>query len=137
MTVEVNYWAVIVAAIASMIIGFIWYGPLFGKKWLHLSGVKPGEIKRSMNATYALGFLGSLVMSFGLWHIIVMSIGFFQDSSIFSGITAAWWGWLGLVAPITLSTITWEGKSWTLWILNNAYYLITLSVMAAIMTAWM
>ncbi len=30
LTVEVNLAAVLVAAVASMVIGFLWYGPLFG-----------------------------------------------------------------------------------------------------------
>ena len=31
--VEINYLAVLVAAIASMALGFLWYGPLFGNQW--------------------------------------------------------------------------------------------------------
>jgi len=26
-----NWWAIVAAAISPLIIGFIWYGPLFGK----------------------------------------------------------------------------------------------------------
>lgn len=39
--VPINYLAVIVAAAASMIIGMIWYGPLFGKTWRSLMGFTP------------------------------------------------------------------------------------------------
>ena len=31
---EVNYLAVLIAGIVPMIVGAIWYGPLFGKRWL-------------------------------------------------------------------------------------------------------
>jgi uncharacterized membrane protein YpjA len=33
---EVNWLAVIVCAVLSMVIGFIWYGPLFSKPWVKL-----------------------------------------------------------------------------------------------------
>ena len=35
---SVNYWAVFVSAIASMVIGSIWYGPLFGKMFIREMG---------------------------------------------------------------------------------------------------
>lgn len=33
---SINYLAVLIAAVASMIIGFLGYGPLFGKAWMRL-----------------------------------------------------------------------------------------------------
>ncbi len=36
--VPINYLAVVVAAIANMVLGFLWYGSLFGKQWIKLSG---------------------------------------------------------------------------------------------------
>ena len=36
--VSINYLAVLVAAIASIVLGFVWYGPLFGKTWTQLMG---------------------------------------------------------------------------------------------------
>lgn len=37
--VPVNYLAILVAAVLSMVLGFLWYGPLFGKEWTKLMGV--------------------------------------------------------------------------------------------------
>lgn len=36
--VDINYLAVIAAGVASMVVGSLWYGPLFGRKWVALSG---------------------------------------------------------------------------------------------------
>lgn len=33
--------AVVLAAVVSMIVGWLWYGPLFGKQWMALMGWKP------------------------------------------------------------------------------------------------
>ncbi len=35
MMFQINLLAVVVCAIASMVLGMLWYGPLFGKKWMH------------------------------------------------------------------------------------------------------
>ena len=39
MNVIVNLWAVVACAVASMIIGSIWYGPLFGKAFMTATGM--------------------------------------------------------------------------------------------------
>ncbi len=38
-TVPVNYVAVVVAALANMVIGYVWFGPLFGKMYMRLQGM--------------------------------------------------------------------------------------------------
>jgi hypothetical protein len=39
MNVAVNFWAVLASAVASMVIGSIWYGPLFGKMFMQAMGM--------------------------------------------------------------------------------------------------
>ena len=36
---EVNWIAVIAAAVSAFVMGGLWYGPLFGKKWMALVGL--------------------------------------------------------------------------------------------------
>ena len=39
-----NWLAIIIAAVANMVIGFLWYGTwAFGKSWIQLSGRNMGE----------------------------------------------------------------------------------------------
>ena len=48
-TITVNYIAVLVCAIAAMPVGFLWFGPLFGKTWARHMGfgdMQPGGIWR-------------------------------------------------------------------------------------------
>ena len=71
--VVVNCWAVLVSAIASMVIGSIWYGPLFGKQFLKAMGMdqwspeKQAEMKKAMTMTYVWQFIASLVMFAGFF----------------------------------------------------------------------
>src|SRR5216684_1584610 len=40
----INFWAVLVSAIATMVIGFLWYSPmLFANPWMRLMGIDPTD----------------------------------------------------------------------------------------------
>jgi hypothetical protein len=57
--------AVVVAAIVSMVIGGLWYGPLFGKMWVELSGMTEEKVAtakaKGMWKSYLIMFIGSLI----------------------------------------------------------------------------
>ena len=139
--VPVNYWAVIVATIASMVMGFVWYGPLFGKAWIKEMGwteeAMAAAKAKGMAKQYALMALGSLVMSFVLAHAVVFASSYMQVTGLSAGLQAGFWNWLGFIVPVTLSSVLWEGKSWKLWFLNIGYYLVALLVMGSILAIWM
>ena len=135
--VPLNYLAIVIAAIASMVLGFLWYGPIFGKQWMKEMGFSKEKMDQSkkagMTKSYALMAVGSLVMSFVLANALVFASTYLKASGVFAGLMVGFWNWLGFVAPVTLGSVLWEGKSWKLWFLNNGYYLVTLSVMGAIL----
>lgn len=139
--VPVNYLAVVVSAIASMVIGFLWYGSLFGKQWMALSGINPAKIdeakKQSMGKGYALAFVGSLLTAYILNHVIALSNAYFSTSGIQAGLTSGFWMWLGFVVPVTLNSLLWEGKPLKLWILNTSYYLVMFLIVGGILAVWM
>ncbi len=135
--VTINYLAVLLAAIASMIIGAAWYSPLlFGNLWMNLSGIKKEDIEKAkqkgMAKNYAITFVSSLVMSYVLSHFV----RYVEATDILGGITLALWLWLGFIATVTLGSVLWEGKSLKLYILNNGHNLLSLAVMSIILTLW-
>lgn len=139
--VPVNYLAVVVATAASVVIGFLWYGPLFGKPWMEMMGITREAMdaakKKSMMGSYAIMIAGSLVMSYTLAHAIVFASAYLMATGIAAGLMGGFWNWLGFIAPVTLGSVLWEGRSWKLWVLNNGYWLVSLLVMGAILSAWM
>jgi hypothetical protein len=133
--VMINYWAVLGAAVASMVIGMLWYGPLFGKQWMKMMGFTPKSIKKmklTPKAAMTMGFIGTLVTAYVLSNFVdVLGIITFGGAAQF-----AFWAWLGLVAPIELGTFLWEGKDFKLFVLNAAYWLVNLIVMSGIVAVW-
>ena len=135
--VPINYLSVLGAAVASMILGFLWYGPLFGKEWARLMGFTTDKMdaakKKGMGKSYAIMAVGSLLMSYALAHNLIFGSAYLQMSGIEAGIMAGFWNWLGFIAPVTVGVVLWEGKPWKLWCITAGYYLVTLLVMGMIL----
>lgn len=142
MSVDVNYIAVLVAGIISMVVGYVWYGPAFGKTWMKLSGIVPQnmgkeEQNKMMKKNMSIMFVGALVMAYVLFHSIAFATGFMQVSGAAQGMMGGFWIWLGFIVPVMLGKVLWEGKSWKLFILDSSYYLVVLVVNGALLASWM
>ncbi len=136
MEVPINYVAVLLAVVAAVIIGVLWYGPLFGKAWMNLMGFT-AESMKAMKMSRTGAFIGIIVMSFltayVLAHGLVFGNAYLGMSGVGSSMMGAFWYWLGFAVPLTAGSYLWEGRSWKLWALNAAYYLVSFLVMGAIL----
>ena len=126
----VNYVAVLLAAVASMVLGFLWYGPLFGKMWMKFSGLKEMGDKSQAARNYGLTFVGSFVMAYVLASLFSLT----NTMTLMEALKMAFWSWLGFQATLLLGSVLWEGKSWNLYFLNAAYWLVNLLVVAAVLS---
>lgn len=123
--------AVLVAALAYFVVGWLWHGPLFGKTWAQLQGIsmdhKPtgAEMGRSLG----LGALGTL-LTVGVFAWIAEAISG-PDVMLAGALEGAGWVWLGFFLPHQLAAAAWEKRPWALAALNAAYALVALLVAAA------
>lgn len=133
----VNFLAVLVAAVSSMVVGSIWYGPLFGKMFMAAMGMnswtpeKQAAMKKKMWLSYLGQFIGSFVMFFFLAGLIVG----FNQHSLPGGLWVAFTVWLGFVMPLVLGELLWGGSKTMFW-LKTGNMFITLMVAGAILGAW-
>jgi len=133
MNVPVNYAAVAAAALAGYVLGGLWYGPLFGEAWRKLS--KVDELKPTPSVV-VIGLVSTFIMSLVLSYSLTYANTYHGTSGLWSGLCAGSWTWLGFVAPVTIGIVIYEKKPWTLWLLNNGYWLFSLLVMGAILAMW-
>ena len=126
------YIGIVLAAIAAMIIGSLWYGPFFGTAWMSLVGKSQKDIEQTTTAQMVrcmvAGFVVVLVMAG------VLSC-FIQDQTMFEAAKTAAWLWLGFVATTGINEQIWEGRPMKLFWLNSIYNLIILEVMVVILIA--
>ena len=135
--VSINNLAVLVAAIAGMVIGSLWYSPLlFGNMWIKLLGWKESEIKsKSKGVAGSMGvmFIGTLVSAYVFAHLVE----YLSLHTAWEGIQTAFWLWVGFVVPVCISAVLFEGKPWKLFFINVFYYLVSFATMGAILSVWM
>jgi hypothetical protein len=68
MTLDINWLAVLVAAVVTFVLGGLWYGPLFGKVWRLAEGQaepQPGQQKHPA-LVYGLSFVLMLIAAMAL-----------------------------------------------------------------------
>ncbi len=130
----VNLIAVLAAGIASMVIGFLWFGPLFGKIWMNMMGLKQSDMKK-MKTGMQMGYVGQFVASLVMAWVMGMLITTTNATSLIAGLMVGFWGWLGFVATTTLGGVLWENKPVKLYLFNNAHLLLNALVMAAILVS--
>ena len=132
----INYLAVVVAAIATFVLGFLWHGPLFGKLWLQWSGFTQKQIdeskKKGMCKTMVVAFLTTLVMAYVLAHFV----DYLEATTVTAGMTTGFWLWLGFVGTVQLNSVLWEQKPFKLYALNTGYQLVSLLMMGTILAVW-
>ena len=132
MEFDVNYWAILVAAISSFVVGALWYAPfLTGKVWQIETGLTDEKLKEAnMGKTFGLAFVLSVIISFG------MAMFFGGEADLQKG---AMWGMmtaLFFVIPSLGINDLFEHRSLKLWLINSGYNLIIYTIIGAILGAW-
>jgi len=133
MNVEVNYIAVVLSMVSSMVVGMVWYAkPVFGKTWMKMVGMD--DRKASEGAARAIGVtvVVSLVTAYVLAHVAFLSNHFFGHSFLQDAVTTAFWLWLGLTAARFVTHDAFERRPLKLTLMNVAHELVTLLVMGAV-----
>lgn len=135
MHVEVNYLAVLLAALSTMVVGSLWYSPaLFYKEWAKLGKVKPDPefTGAKMARTYGLAFLLSLVTAYVLAHVAFLSNNFFRNEFWQDAVTTGFWLWLGFTATRLYMHDLFEQRPFKMTTINAGHELVTVLVMAVI-----
>ncbi len=133
--------SIAIAAVCNFILGGLWFGPVFGKKWMQAGNIiskeMTPELKRRVAWSYVAVFAGSFLMAYVLASLIGFHNAYFLTSGAWAGISVGIFLWLGLVLPVTIGVVLWEGKSVVYWAYTYVYYLVGFMLMGGIIGAWM
>ncbi len=137
-SIHINFVAIIIAVVANFILGFVWYTPLFGKRWGREMGFdmnrKPmaSELAKGMTFMVIGNFLLAWVLAHNMaaWSFVPETKAM---SPLANGMMAGIFTWLGFYVPVDLGAVAWERKSWTLFFINTGYHLASLLVVALIL----
>jgi hypothetical protein len=125
----VNWLAVIVATVAGVIVGFIWYAPpVFGRRWARASGIELPQPGQAQPTTYLAGLVVALVTA----YVLAVLSGGLGVASLVDGAIVGILVWLGFVATWLASGVFFERRSTEWWAINAGQAIVSLVIMGAI-----
>lgn len=138
-SIQINFVAIAVAVVANFILGFLWYTPLFGKRWGKEMGYDMNNKPKTSDFIKGMLFMviGNFLLAFVLSHNMA-AWSFVPETKTMTPManvmSASIFTWLGFYFPGDLGSVAWERKSWTLFFINTGYHLASLFVVASILT---
>jgi hypothetical protein len=133
MEVEINWLAVVLATISSMVVGSIWYAKsVFGTQWAKMVKLTDKQMQQDAGKAIAITIVVSFLTAYVLAHIIFLAHSFFKNSFLQDAVTTAFWLWLGLTAARFVTHDAFERRPINLTIMNVSHEFVTLIVMGII-----
>lgn len=130
---EINYLAVLVAALSAFFVGWFWYGPLFGNAWMKLHGFSKETIQEGtlpMPVIMGVNYVATVLAAFTIALFVKphASVGF----GIFTGLAiSVFW-----IATSRLNDVLYEKKPMGLFWINVGYNVVIYAIMGAVIGAW-
>ncbi len=130
---EINFLAVIAAALSAFVVGGLWYSPLlFGNAWMRANNFTEEQVN---------GFPKGRMFGCAIPLCLIMAM----NLAIFLGEEKTDWVWgmtagalagIGWVATGIAVVALFENKSWTYILINAGYNIVAFVLMGLIIGAW-
>ena len=158
---EINFSALIVAALATLPIGFIWYNPkVFGTIWMKETGMTEEKDKgANMAKVFGLTILFAFFMAFIVQMLVIHQFGamgltggditvakpsyeaFMADygdayRTFKHGMLHGFMTGLFFALPMVGINSQFERKSWKYILVTGGYWVVCLTIMGGIICAW-
>lgn len=132
---DLNWLAVIVAAVAYWILGAIWYAqPVFGNVWLRAGGIEIQEGQRPSPAIYIVPLIGNFLAVVATAMLAAATGTAEASEAIVLGLVV----WGGYAVSLTLNSATFDTRPQpaTYFVISAGYHLVGLVGAALIVTLW-
>ena len=158
---EINFLALLVAALSTLVVGFIWYNPkVFGTIWMKESGMTEEKMKGSnMAITFLVSFIYAFFISFVLRFLVVHQTGalgmvggdvsiakpsyeaFMADygtafRSFKHGALHGFMTGLFLALPLIGTNALYEKRSFKYTLVTGGFWIVCCMIMGGIICAW-
>jgi hypothetical protein len=139
MDISINYPAVLAAAAAAFVLGFLWHGPLFGNIWIKLMGIPQAEVDAAK--AKGMGAMMPQMTAAVVQQIVLAAVlsNLMENLGIIDAMGAvvlAFLVWLGFIATTLLNGVLWEKRTMNLYLFNIVYHLVSL-ILIALVIFWM
>jgi len=132
-----NIFALIVAALSSLVVGFAWYHPkTFGTPWMQATGMTEEKAQQSNMAvlfgvSFTLALVAALFLNNFVWHAHSPEFHTFKHGA-FHGIVLA----LLVTMPVVTINALYEQRSIRYILITVGYWVVTFAIMGGILNIW-
>ncbi|TAF09908.1 MAG: DUF1761 domain-containing protein [Flavobacteriia bacterium] len=156
---EMNYLAILVAALSSFVVGFVWYNPkVFGTIWMNEIGMTEEKAKTgNMAKIFGLTFVFAFLLAFMMPTLVIHQIGALQlaganekDEAFLAymqvhghmfrsfdhGALHGFFASLFVVVPVIATNCLFEQRSFKYAAITSGYWILVMTLMGAIICGW-
>lgn len=158
---EMNFISVLVAAASTLVVGAVWYSPmLFANAWMKESGLTEEQLKKgNMLKIFGLTFIFSIMIAMIMQVLSIHQFGalgmvggdptkalpsytaFMADygtafRTFKHGALHGFMSGLFFAFPLIAINGLFEHKSWKYIFINAGYWIVSMTIMAAIVCGW-
>ncbi len=122
---DLDWLAVVVGAVLFMVVGFIWYGPLFGQQWSAATGI-PMEGGTPATDKLIATFVYSFVLSGAInyWGVLDGDI----EHSLIMGIVLG----IAVIGAASYAAVVWEKYNRSAWMINTLFLFVGITIVTYI-----
>lgn len=158
---EMNYLALLVAALSTLVVGFVWYHPkVFGTLWMKESGLTQEKLKGgNMLVIFSTSLLYAFLISLILQTIVIHQMGAYSaannipnvDPSILQNYMNAYGktyrtfqhgalhgfiAGLFIILPVIGTNALYERRSFKYTLVTGGFWIVCLMIMGGIICSW-
>ncbi|GAB1856440.1 hypothetical protein MHTCC0001_12750 [Flavobacteriaceae bacterium MHTCC 0001] len=158
---EINFLAVLAAAVSALVVGFIWYNPkIFGTAWMKAADMSEEKIKgANMAKIFIMAFIFAILLAMGMMSLTIHQFGamgmvgadlenalpsfnaFMADygthhRSFGHGALHGFMSGIFIALPIIGTNALFERKGAKYILINAGYWMVTMAVMGSIVCGW-
>lgn len=136
---EIHYISILACGVLAMVLGALWYGPIFGKMWMKVIGAtevdpeRRKELQRKMMPLYGVQFLLVLLQVYILAHFV-------KGWATATGVETSLWIFFGFVMPTIAAASMWNNDSaniaWARFLIQGGYQLALFICFGLILGLW-
>ena len=127
---QINWLAVLVAALSAFVLGGLWYGPLFKHAWCREAGIDPDAAPKHPGRVFGAAFVASFIAAAAFAWIIGPAPGL--RMAVISGLVAG----LGIVAMSFGINYAFAQRSVRLWLIDGGYHTLQFSLYGLVIGLW-
>lgn len=113
--------AVVVATVTLFVLGFLWYGPIFGRSWAVSQGLEYGQSPTGMGKPIAITVVYYFVFNVGVAYLME---GDTLEHAVVWGIIVG----VLLLGPALLAPVAWAKKPTTVFVIDLGHWFAAATV---------